>query len=107
MLSDLIARYLAAKAIWEAQFDEDDVKANNSPEWREYMDTSCAIIDFPCRTIRQVQQKARFILTDENLVDMLANCSTTVAVTDFLKSLAGHPVENEPVDSVDNGEKRG
>jgi hypothetical protein len=96
MLTDLITKYLDAKEVWEAQFDEDDQKAAVSPEWREYMAHSGALIDFRCTTMLEVRQKAEFILSEENLVDILASCSTELAIRDFLKSMV------EPVETGEN-----
>lgn len=103
MLTELIARYKEAKKVWENQFDETDGEDANSVEWRAYMDLSCAIIDFRCSTLLQIQQKAKFILTDANLIDMLASCSTDAAVTDFLRSIVGDPVEKPTVEKSNNG----
>ncbi len=93
-LTELISGYLVAQKIWEAQFAEDCDKATDSAEWRKYMELSRAIIDFPCSTMMEIQHRARFMLSQENLVDLLANCATDAAVRDFLKSMI----------AVDNGE---
>lgn len=94
MLSDLIARYLAAKAIWETQFDEDEKKASDSAEWCSYMELGREIIYFRCSTLTDVQQKASFILADANLIDELTNSSCKVAMPALLLSLADQPVDN-------------
>jgi len=87
MLSDLFTRYNETQRVWEAQFDEDCDKASDSPEWRSYMDASCAIIDYRCADMAEIERRATFMLADSNLVDMLANCSTEAAVRDFLSSM--------------------
>lgn len=96
MLTDLITKYLDAKMVWEAQFDEDDQKAADSPEWVEYMALSGAMIDFRCATMHEIQQRAEFILSDANLVDILANGSSDAALRDFLKSMGEQPIEGDP-----------
>ncbi len=101
MLTDLVAQYLDAKKIWEAQFDEDCQNAAISPEWRRYMDLSYAIIDFRCSTLPDIQQKADFVLRDSNLIDM---CASESGVMALLKSIEGQPVENGAVNNADNGE---
>lgn len=99
MLNELITKYLEAQRVWEAQFDEDEDLAGDSPEWKTYMKQSANIIDYECATMQEVHERARFMLSQENLVDLLANCSTYAAVTDFLKSMTGS------VDKSNNGEK--
>jgi len=93
MLTDLIARYMNAKHIWEAQFDEDCDRAANSPEWRVYMDASSTLIYYRCASMQEISQRAEFMLSEENLIDILAGCSTDAAVRGFLTSMAA-PVEN-------------
>lgn len=94
MLTELIARYADAKKVWEAQFDHDCDSAAASPEWRLYMSLSLGIINFPCSTIEQVRQKALLILTDENLIDLIARAPTDRGMMAFLKSMLGSPVDS-------------
>lgn len=98
MLTDLIKRYLDAKGVWEAQFDEDEVLAGNSPEWQSYMGLSVELIEFRCSSMAEVSQRAAFFLRDVNMVDTVAN-GGIASTRRFLKSMV---LPSAPVDIGEN-----
>ncbi|CDM56316.1 MULTISPECIES: hypothetical protein [Rhizobium] len=87
MLSDLIARYMDAKRVWEAQFDEDCDRAGDSPEWDVYMDLSDDVISYRCKTADELHSKAVILLSDANIFDTLSNTNGHGPLRRLLASL--------------------
>lgn len=112
MLTALIARYMEAKKVWEAQFDTDCDAASISPEWDAYQLAGDAILEMRCDTIEQVKAKCAFILAEASLFDTVQNCHQAAdgrevsGLALFLGSLVDPPVD-APVDkSGDIGDNR-
>ena len=75
-----------------------DTLAIRSSEWRRYTFLSGEIAEFRCSTMEEISARARFILSDHNLVGMLATSTTEGAIRGFLASMV------LSVDNVDIGE---
>lgn len=88
-LETLIAAYHAARAAWF----ESDTEANGDPEWDAYEAAEDTVLRYPCTTLAEVQEKARFFLDNDSPFDTLRNCQTATeeALRPFLRSLCGTP----------------
>ena len=102
MLTDLIARYMDAKNVWEAEFDQDCESASGTPEWRRYMSLTDEILTYRCTSREEHIKKIELIESDGNLLDELGRCSDERKARLFLASFIGGAFYGYA--PVDNGE---
>jgi len=86
-LSELIDAFAAARAAFHAMPDDDDCP----DEWEAYCKAEYAVVAYPCRSLADVHQKARFFLDNDAPNDTLRNDSNDAgpALDQFLRSLLG------------------
>lgn len=84
-LSELIDAFTAARAAYHAVPEDDD----GPDEWEAYCKTEYAIVAYPCRSLEDVRQKARFFLDNDAPNDTLRNDRNDAgpALDQFLRSL--------------------
>jgi hypothetical protein len=84
-MEKLFAAFAAAQAAWRAMPEETE----GGPEWDALEAVEHEIVIYPCRTIEDVQAKARFFLENEMPYDTIRNCSGAEEETllTFLRSL--------------------
>jgi hypothetical protein len=82
------ARFVKARAEQEQAVQNGD---EEGPAWDEYEAAEGAVIKFPCRTIEEVREKARFFLENDGPYDTIRNCFSNEGETlrPFLQSLLG------------------
>lgn len=87
-LRQLIDAFAAARAAFLAAPEDDDDCAD---EWEAYCKAEYAVVAYPCRSLDDVHQKARFFLEHEAPNDTLRNDSNDAgpALDQFLRSLLG------------------
>lgn len=87
-LRDLITAFEAAKTTWDAAGPD---SCSSDPEYEAYWEAEMAVLRFPCLTIDDVREKAKFFLSSETRIDTIENCNDGeqhCAVV-FLKALLG------------------
>lgn len=87
-LRELIDAFAAARAAFLAMPEDDD---ECTAEWDAYCRAEYAIVTYPCRSMEDVRQKARFFLDNDAPNDTLQNDSNEagLALDQFLRSLLG------------------
>lgn len=84
-LETLIARFFDAQRAYDAVPAEQD----DDPQFEVYEAAETAVITYPCKTVGEVQRKARFFLENDGPNDTLRNCFNNAGPTlnRFLRSL--------------------
>lgn len=85
-MADIVT--LQARAAWDIADPDGDCTC---PEWEAVEAAEDVILRFSCRTIEDVQAKARFFIEHEPAYDTIKNCYTEEeeCLVTFLRSLAG------------------
>ncbi len=103
---ELKATCRRAKQVWEAQFDQDCKRAEDSPEWHRYMLLMDEVIEFRCNTLEELKEKCAFILSDTDVFDTVHSAHRAEdgrkinGLTMFLQSIV-----DTPVDKLNTGDK--
>lgn len=88
-LGTVIAQFIEAKRAYDTAAEAGDT---DGPEWDAYETKEHAVIVYPCLTIEDVRQKARFFLDYAGPNDTLRNCYSgdyDWTLDEFLRSLLG------------------
>lgn len=68
-LSALIRAHAAARLAW----DKADPTGSSSPEYATFEAAEEAVLRAPCRTLKEVQEKARFVIENPSAFDSICN----------------------------------
>lgn len=102
MLTVLIKQYFAAQAAWREKSAVDDSDENTQAQWDAYVAAEDAVFRFPCGSLEDVVEKARFVLSSDISLDTLrlgSDSEGEYCLVPFLQSLIG-----EAVDKSNSGE---
>ncbi|WP_426238129.1 hypothetical protein [Pararhizobium sp. DWP1-1-3] len=103
-LATLIRNFTEARAAWEIV----STCEGDSDEWAAYEACGLSVVEYPCKSLDDVREKAAFFLESDDGVESLANDSITkgkLFIALFLQSLLGGEI-TVPAMSGDNGAKQ-